>query len=55
MGHLSVTRNVARLFPRKQELADQFYKTARVSMETCALRGGMRFQLVDITCSSFKR
>ena len=43
-----VTRNVVRMFPCKQELAEQFYKTARVSMETCALRGRMKFSIRTI-------
>ena len=35
------------LFPCKQALAEQFYKTLTgiVSMETCALRGGMKFSI----------
>lgn len=44
------------LFPCKQELAEQFYKTLTgiVSMETCALRDGMKFSIRTVYAVSSK-
>ena len=42
------------LFPGKHEFDEQFYKTARVSMETCALRGGMRFSILPLYMNFFQ-